>query len=212
MGSQKVTSRDTLVFVLNSGSAYVDFKDSYLSFDVKNTSTGVGQAFFGTSGGSACNFFNRLTISSRSGQIIERIDRVNQLSCIRHNFEKSEVWKQTTGSLMGLGISAVNLDWNKDDTVRFVIPLGSLSVFFNTCDQLVPAQLASGMRIELLLEDGKQAMVQGDSTPTASAFEISNATLNLQSTHTHITRKHVHKTHTHRTRAHTHPHYRLPPV
>ena len=37
------------------------------------------------------------------------------------------------------------------------------------------------MRIELLLEDGKQAMVQGDSTPTASAFEISNATLNLQS-------------------------------
>ena len=26
MGSQKLTSRDTLVFVLNSGSAYVDFK------------------------------------------------------------------------------------------------------------------------------------------------------------------------------------------
>jgi hypothetical protein len=26
MGSQKVVSRDTLVFVLNSGSAYVDFK------------------------------------------------------------------------------------------------------------------------------------------------------------------------------------------
>ena len=181
MGSQKVTSRDTLVFVLNSGSAYVDFRDSYLSIDVKNISTGVGQAFFGTSGGSACNFFNRLTISSRSGQIIERIDRVNQLSCIRHNFERSEVWKQTTGSLMGLDVSAANLDWDSGDTVRFVIPLGSLSVFFNTCDQLVPCQLASGMRIELLLEDGKQAMVQGNSTPTASAFEISNATLNLQS-------------------------------
>ena len=72
--AQKHTSRDSMIFTLNSGSAYLDFRDSYLSFDVKNISTGGtgGSAFFGTSGGSACNFFNRLTISSRSGQIIER--------------------------------------------------------------------------------------------------------------------------------------------
>ena len=38
-----------------------------------------------------------------------------------------------------------------------------------------------GMRIELLLEDGKQAMVQSAATATASAFELSNCTLNLQS-------------------------------
>ena len=68
--AQKHTSRDTMIFTLNSGSAYLDFRDSYQSFDGKNIST--GSAFFGTSGGSACNFFNRLTISSRSGQIIER--------------------------------------------------------------------------------------------------------------------------------------------
>ena len=136
-----------MIFTLNSGSAYLDFSDSYLSFDVKNISTGGtggGSAFFGTSGGSACNFFNRLTISSRSGQIIERIDRVNQLCAIRHNYEKSQVWKQTTGSMMGLGLTAVQLDWKTDDTVRFVIPLGCLSTFFDTCDQLVPCQLASG--------------------------------------------------------------------
>ena len=42
MGSQKVTSRDTLVFVLHSGSAYVDLKYSYLSFDVSNTSGRIG--------------------------------------------------------------------------------------------------------------------------------------------------------------------------
>ena len=72
--AQKHTSRDSMIFTLNSGSAYLDFRDSYLSFDVKNISTGGtgGSAFFGTSGGSACSFFNRLTISSRSGQIIER--------------------------------------------------------------------------------------------------------------------------------------------
>ena len=72
--AQKHTSRDSMIFTLNSGSAYVDFKDSFLSFDVTNKSTGGtgGAASFGTSGGSACSFFNRLTISSRSGQIIER--------------------------------------------------------------------------------------------------------------------------------------------
>ena len=37
------------------------------------------------------------------------------------------------------------------------------------------------MRLELLLEDAKTAMVQVDSGVTASAFEISNSTLNLQS-------------------------------
>ena len=87
--AQKHTSRDSMVFTLNSGSAYIDFKDSYLSMDVKNNSTGgtaASSAFFGTSGGSACSLINRLTISSRSGQIIERIDRVNQLCAIRNNY------------------------------------------------------------------------------------------------------------------------------
>ena len=63
--AQKHTSRDSMIFTLNSGSAYIDFKDSYLSMDVKNLSTGgtaASSAFFGTSGGSCCNFFNRLTM------------------------------------------------------------------------------------------------------------------------------------------------------
>ena len=37
------------------------------------------------------------------------------------------------------------------------------------------------MRLELLLEDAKTAMVQVGADVTASAFECSNATLNLQS-------------------------------
>ena len=114
-----------MIFTLNSGSAYLDFRDSYISMDVKNTSTGgtaASSAFFGTSGGSACNFFNRLTISSRSGQIIERIDRVNQLCAIRNCYEKSQTFVDTTGTMMGLGVSAADLDWKTGDTVRFVSP------------------------------------------------------------------------------------------
>ena len=43
--AQKHVARDTMIFTLNSGSSFVDFKDSYLSIDVKNTSTG-GKCFF----------------------------------------------------------------------------------------------------------------------------------------------------------------------
>jgi hypothetical protein len=178
--AQKHTSRDSMIFTLNSGSSYIDFRDSYLSIDVTNLSN-AGSAWFGSAGGSACNFFNRLTITSRSGQVLERIDRANQLAAIRVLYEKSPGWLATAGSLMGAGVSAANLAWTPSTSVRFIIPLGCLSVFANTCKQLVPAQCASGMRIELLLEDGAKSMVQSEGTATSSAYEITAASLNLQS-------------------------------
>ena len=184
--AQKHVPRDQMTFTLNTGSSYVDFRDSYLSIDVKNTSN-TGNAFFGLSGGSACNFFNRITISSRSGQILERIDRVNQLSAIRILYERSGIWHTTTGSLMGVSSptataaqAATDLAWAFGTTVRFIIPLGTLSVFFDTMQTLAPAQLSSGCRIELLLEDASMAMV-GDSTVTTQNYEITSASLNLQS-------------------------------
>ena len=185
--AQKHTARDTMIFTLNSGSSFIDFKDSYLSIDVKNTSTGTFNAFFGTAGGSACNFFNRLTITSRSGQILERIDRLNQLCAIRVLYERSSNWHETTGSMMGVappGMKSADaadaLAWAAGTTIRFIIPLGALSVFFNTTDQLMPCQICSGMRIELLCESADVAMSQSGIAPTTS-YEITSASLNLQS-------------------------------
>ena len=45
--AQKHTSRDSMIFTLNSRSAYLDFRDSYLSFDAKNISTGVDRHSLG---------------------------------------------------------------------------------------------------------------------------------------------------------------------
>ena len=80
-----------------------------------------------------------------------------------------------------------------------------------------------GLRIELLLEDGKVAMVQETTTVTTSACEISNATLNLQSyllsdvvlrctltqtqhtlTHLHTLTQHTKNTRTHNSHTLTH--------
>ena len=183
--SQKHVPRDTMIFTINSGSAFVDLKDSYLSIDVKNTSTGTALAYFGQNGGSAINLFNRLTITSRSGQILERIDRVNQLSAIRVLYERSSNWHRTVGSMMGVSdpgstSAATDLNWAVGTTIRFIIPLGALSVFFNTTNQLLPCQIMSGMRLELLCEDGLSAIQQSGSTVT-TAYEITAASLNLQS-------------------------------
>ena len=64
--------RDVMTFVLNTGSSFIDAADSFLSIDVVNTSTGGGTdaanvVWFGSNGGSACNLFSRISVTSRSG-------------------------------------------------------------------------------------------------------------------------------------------------
>ena len=141
----KHVPRDSMIFTLNSGSNYLDLAESYLSIDVKCTSVSADgktstSATFGE--GSACNLFNRLTISSRSGQIIERIDRCNQLAFLRKYYERSSSFNLTgAGSAMNIPSTET---WGGGQTRRFIIPLSMLSVFADTCGQLIPAQLASG--------------------------------------------------------------------
>ena len=183
--AQQHAPRDTISFILNTGSAWVDFKDSYLELTIENKSTGGTDqhAFWGANGCSAANIINRLTISSRSGQVIERIDRCNQLAAIRVLWEKNASWAEYgPGSATGIAKTADDLDWDDGvgSRVRFVIPLGMISPFFDTCNQLVPCQLSSGMKIELLLEDAAVAMVMKSSAATAG-YLVSSCSLNLQS-------------------------------
>ena len=176
----KHVPRDSMIFTLNSGSNYLDLQESYLSVDVKCTSVSADgktttSATFGA--GSACNLFNRLTISSRSGQIIERIDRANQLASIRQYYERSPSWATGAGSAMDIPTTEV---WGGGVTRRFVIPLSMLSVFADTCDQLLPAQLASGLRFELLMEDAQVALKAASATDIPG-YEVTAASLNLSS-------------------------------
>jgi hypothetical protein len=55
-----------------------------------------------------------------------------------------------------------------------------LSVFADTCGQLIPAQLASGLRFELLMEDANVGLKAASSTDTAG-YEITACSLNLSS-------------------------------
>ena len=133
--------RDVMTFVLNTGSNFIDAADSFLSIDVVNTSSGgatdaLNAVWFGANGGSACNLFSRISITSRSGQSIERIDRANQLASIRCQYEHPVSWHEkgpgtAAGIAKSLDDAGTGLGWSAGaaNKIRFCIPLPMLSVF-----------------------------------------------------------------------------------
>ena len=182
---------ETSVFTLNSGSAFIDWHESYLSLDVKNTSVQTGTAWFGRFGGSACNLVDSIVISSRSGQVIETISRANLLAAIRVQYERA--LGDTlfgAGSCAGIaeldnaGLAEVTnpLDWTVNSTIRFCIPLTMISPLFAGSKSLWPASLCSGLRIEILWARPAAAMCsnKADAGQTMN-YSISNISINAQS-------------------------------
>lgn len=168
--SQAYSPGSTMSLTVNSGSAYVNLRQSMLVLDVQNLSSGGTASsigWFGLNGGSAASLVNRIQIISRSGQIIERIDNVNQLAACKVNYAYSQSWRNTVGSLMGIG-TAAQVGWVSSSdttkpqggaTIRFVVPLYTISTFCESLDSLCPSQLLAGSRFELLLENPAVAMM-----------------------------------------------------
>ena len=132
--------RDVMTFVLNTGSNFIDAADSFLSIDVQNTSSlaaGGGTdaekvVWFGANGGSACNLFSRISVTSRSGQSIERVDRNNQLCSLRSQYEHPVSCHKSQGSVAGIAETIddakTGLNWlpGVANKIRFCIPLPML--------------------------------------------------------------------------------------
>jgi hypothetical protein len=55
----------------------------------------------GLGSGSALNFIRRITLTSRSGDELERVERVNQLAPILDNYTRDPAWFRTIGKMMG---------------------------------------------------------------------------------------------------------------
>ena len=65
----------TAIIDLNTGSSYIDVYNSFLSFDVTAWSTAQEEFSFGD--GSAMNVIDRITIRTRSGTEVERLEGAN---------------------------------------------------------------------------------------------------------------------------------------
>ncbi len=209
--SSSYTPGSSMTAILNSGSSFINLRQSSLILDVRNTSkiavgsTTGANAWFGVNGGSACNLIKRFQLISKSGVVLERIDNCNQLAATKVNYQYSKSWKESVGSLMGItqgdyfpvdatelktvpppAIAQLNWPGGTDttgNTQRFIIPLYVFSTFCDSMGSLCPAQLMSGARVEILLESGPDALVSGYSTTSAadSSYLIVNCRLELES-------------------------------
>lgn len=173
------------VCILNTGSQYIDPQRCYLAMSVKVTfAGGTNPAIWFGPNGSACNLINRCTVMSRSGTVIELLQNANMLASHTLNFRHDKSWRgdsplvaagtsNTTGvggdALMyGAGPNALAMSccgagatygWETTEIIRFLIPMAEISPVFANSNQLWPASLASGLRIELLFEQASVALV-----------------------------------------------------
>lgn len=135
-----------------AGTDYVDPRRSFLSFEVFSALDAEKVNFFGVHG-SACNFFESVTVFSRSGQELCRTENFNLLKNMLLQYQYSRQWFQRQGAAMWYGSRIFS------SPQTCVIPLYVLSPLF-AFDKLLPAALVSGMRVEIKMAPNT-AMIGG---------------------------------------------------
>jgi hypothetical protein len=180
--SQSYSPGGTMTAVVNSGSAFVNLRQSVLILDVLNSST--GDVWFGNHGGSAANFISRIQIIAKNGVVLERIDNANQLAACKVNHQFSKSWQVSVGSLCGIlaknAMGNQQGGWDTGTTMRFVIPLYLFSTLCDTMGSLCPAQLLSGARFEILLAPAASCLLGTAASDTLN-YSITQCRLELES-------------------------------
>ena len=160
------TKNTTAIIDWNTGTSYVNLENSYLTFRVDSIG---GNANFGC--GSAMNIINEIRIRSRSGTELDRVELANVWSQKDSVYSKPDSYLSRFGAAQGFGptrdgaTDAVSLSPGAPQ--RFCLPLSVLAPFFRPMKkQLLPPQLASGLRIEIVFEDPATALFQKSGTVT----------------------------------------------
>jgi hypothetical protein len=155
--SYDLNRNSTIIFDLNTGNSFIDSSNSYLRFKLKayNVKNGLQDNACPTFGvGSSLNLIHEYRIRSRSGVELDRVENCNLYNSARIAYTKTTNWTQTIGSSF-FSNSSSNLLFNGANTFtpEICIPLKEVANFFCPLKgQLIPPQIASGLRIELSLE------------------------------------------------------------
>ncbi len=170
----------TMICDINSGTSFINCANSYLSLSIQLEGGGGAAASFGS--GSAMNVINEVRIRSRSGVELDRVQNANIWSMFDSVYNRSSQNLDTVGALEGFseGRLPSNSTTEVATTTKFLIPLGCISPYFRPMGgQLLPPQLASGLRIELSLEDYRTALYQVGGSITG--YKITDCYLQLDS-------------------------------
>ena len=178
------------ICILNSGADYIDTRRSFFQFEVANPSN-AQNLYFGKNG-SALNLIKNITISTRSGDELCRVQDVNLLSNMLIPLTYNSDWFKNHGQLFGYGGAILNTQnpaYNGKNQ-RFVIPMYLLCPLFSY-GRLLPAMLMSGLRVEIQWEEAATAFINAGNginnvpaTPTvevATSYTIKNPYFSLAS-------------------------------
>ena len=148
--STTYTNSERAVCILNTGADYGDMRNSTLDFGIQVTLGAATQALWFGRHGSILNVIRSITISSRSGDELSRIENSNLLNYTQNGYKYDKRWHETVGQMIGLNqtVMPVNVADAKFQTQRFSIPLYLLSDFFGY-GRLMPPMVLSGLRVEI---------------------------------------------------------------
>lgn len=165
------------ICILNSGADYIDTRRSYLAFDLETEQVANTEYAFGIHG-SACSLIKDITISTRSGDELTRIQDFNLLQNMMLPLTYDTEWFKCQGQAMAYG-QKIAADQ------KLVIPMYILAPLFGY-GRLMPAMLMSGLRIEITWSDSQFPFIASlettaDTQNNNIAFNIVNPHFCLQS-------------------------------
>lgn len=133
---------ETMVLDSQVGTDFVDPKNSYLKLKV--TPVGVDCDF---ATGSAANVINRILVRTRTGKEVCRLENANLLTKYIQTYDCPKDWEETLGKAQGYNAGASTVPQTGK---VFIIPMWIVPCF--NVDKLLPPQMTTGLRIEILLD------------------------------------------------------------
>lgn len=183
----RVDRSNTIVFNWNTGNSYIDTHNSFLRFKLKSNlpTPIVAPPSFGSFSSGALNLIRESRIRTRSGVEVSRVENSNLYNVLSLNYTKTKAWIDTIGSSFYMNSLVSPFNVANTQVSEVCIPLIYVDPFFRSLkDQLLPAQLASGLRVELSLESLARAFV--DTTAyfgVASSVDLTDISMSLSCVH-----------------------------
>ena len=153
----------TVVFDLQTGSYFIDGKNSYLRLDVA-TVGGDGDPF---NSGGITNVIKRVVIRTKSGKEWCRCEEFNLYVRNYLRYTASNNYLNKIGKSYAFDDSLIGVSTTGN---RYTIPLWLIPCFNQ--DKLLPPQIMEGLRIELTLASVGEAFQSGD---PLTGYTVSNA-------------------------------------
>ena len=159
----------TIVFDLQTGSYFIDGKNSYLRLDVQLVGNNMNDTF---NSGGITNIISRVVVRTKSGKEWCRCEEFNLYVRNILRYEASNNYLEKVGKSYGYDSGATP---NTAGLTRYTIPLWLIPCFNQ--DKLLPPQIMEGLRIEITLASVEQALEKAVTDPPSNptGYLVANA-------------------------------------